>query len=38
MRLDNCRPAHVEIGGMTIEISRKYREAVRQRLKTSADT
>ena len=26
-RIDRCCPAHVEIGGMTIEISRKYREA-----------
>ena len=36
-RLGNCRPAHVEIGGTTIEISRKYREAVRRRLKTAAE-
>ena len=36
-RLDRCCPGHVEIGGMTIEISRKYREAARQRLKTAAD-
>lgn len=35
--LGNCRPAHVEIGGTTIEISRKYREAVRRRLKTAAE-
>lgn len=36
-RLDRCHPAHVEIGGLTIEISRKYKEAARQRLRPTAD-
>lgn len=36
-RIDRCHPAHVEIGGMTIEISRKYKETARQRLKSSAE-
>ena len=35
-RIDRCCPAHVEIGGMTIEISRKYREAARRRLTEQA--
>ena len=35
-RIDHCCPAHVEIGGMTIEISRKYREAARRRLTEQA--
>ena len=35
-RIDRCCPAHVEIGGMTIEISRKYREAARRRLTAQA--
>ena len=34
--IDRCCPAHVEIGGMTIEISRKYREAARRRLTEQA--
>ena len=34
--IDRCHPGHVEIGGVTVEISRKYREAVRQRLKNAA--
>lgn len=37
-RIDRCRPTHVEIGGVTIEISRKYKETARQRLKTGAET
>ena len=35
-RIDRCCPAHVEIGGMTIEISRKYREAARRQLTEQA--
>ena len=35
-RIDRCCPAHVKIGGMTIEISRKYREAARRRLTEQA--
>ena len=30
-------PSRVNVGGQEIEISRKYREAARQRLKTAAD-
>lgn len=36
MRLDGCSPSHVEIGGIRIEISRKYLGDVRRRLKTTA--
>ena len=35
-RIDRCCPAHVEIGCITIEISRKYREAARRRLTEQA--
>lgn len=35
-RIDRCRPTHVEIGGVTIEISRKYKEAARHRLDSAA--
>lgn len=35
-RIDRSRPTHVEIGGVTIEISRKYKDAARQRLDSAA--
>lgn len=37
-RLDRCRAAQVEIGGVTIEISRKYRDLARRRLGTRIES